>query len=773
VRDEAEARPLPMRGKRLRRRRYFIDLDRPAQVAHFMAWLPAEIRDAPGIEWAALPPEAMGYLIRRVGQGPDAAVIALGVGSAIGGVKPRYLKQLATYLSLCLASLRAVCGIAHLARLAEADVWYDYAARTEMTGGRLRYLQIYSSVSEAHYRRYLEYVERHAPHDYARLCHYALPPMPYGYLKAAGGDGELRRAAERRRKAQSDVLAPLHHVLVALIQHRLHAARRMLGAFHEARARVLSGQEPLPLTFAYEDWLPALNRDARTVADIRLDRRRVALRFRLWDRRSWGLAHLDRYDRGIGLDIRKGQESYAPGKGMLFVEFLGPPEDLLWFGDIVAWGLLRTYSVTTARHNAAYATRKQRARDLGAPMGFVTSRAGLLFPADQWFADAYRPGDLIFEPASLYRGALYGAALATIALTNGSRVGELLQVSYDRFGKHVATVTATRAGRPVTTAVPIVVQHLLPKGAARGERQLFPLSKGAVALLKEIHQHLTDAHGAIPVVAPGRQVAQRDELERERYLFQWAASPDGQFGVLEIQDVGVLLRFILHGLELRATTGEPIRIATHLLRHVTATGARHYRNVPPEAIALLLHHRQRAAGQAGAAPLNAATEYYSAMPRGDQLALVHLFQDELEREAAGLELLVPTERDLETMGENVRAVFEAWRTLLPTAFGYCGCPGLCIRGDDAALCIGCPFLVPDPSEKAAARAWRDAFAWQADLLDDQGKQIDARQQRRRVQGLDDILAVMRLQEQAAADGAWRPPLTYLPAPCAGEGSTDG
>ncbi|HEY4388759.1 MAG TPA: hypothetical protein VGN34_30275, partial [Ktedonobacteraceae bacterium] len=57
--------------------------------------------------------------------------------------------------------------------------------------------------------------------------------------------------------------------------------------------------------------------------------------------------------------------------------------------------------------------------------------------ASEWLATVVQSSEaLIFDPESLYRGCLFGAALATLALTNGSRCTELLQVSADRFKGH-------------------------------------------------------------------------------------------------------------------------------------------------------------------------------------------------------------------------------------------------------------------------------------------------------------------------------------------------
>jgi hypothetical protein len=44
-----------------------------------------------------------------------------------------------------------------------------------------------------------------------------------------------------------------------------------------------------------------------------------------------------------------------------------------------------------------------------------------------------RTGALVFDVEALCRGVLFASALTTIALTNGSRMSELLQVSADRF----------------------------------------------------------------------------------------------------------------------------------------------------------------------------------------------------------------------------------------------------------------------------------------------------------------------------------------------------
>jgi hypothetical protein len=179
------------------------------------------------------------------------------------------------------------------------------------------------------------------------------------------------------------------------------------------------------------------------------------------------------------------------------------------------------------------------------------------------------------------------------------------------------------------------------------------------------------------VVAPTPGSTKEEDLKPEQYFFQWAANADGRAGLLYDDDVQVLLRFILYGLELYTAEGEPILVSTHLLRHVTATNARQYRNVPAEAIAhFFLHHRLKALlGRAPSA--SEVSNYYFAMTEAQRFAIIREDLDEQDEMDLSLVLTATTPRDLEHMNEDLREVYEQWQCLHPTAFGYCGCPGWC------------------------------------------------------------------------------------------------
>lgn len=756
-----------------RRAVHFVNWDRELQLQAFFAWLPKELHAAPGIDWTQLPGKVMRYCVYTIGGSPDAAVLALAAASAHGAIAPHSLLHYLKRLYRLFQTLRSTCQMTHLTDLLQERMWYDWLDSRKKTEGTRNQLQAYAAVATGHFPRYLSRLEEE---DRLRMQRYAFPPLPPDMTKKQLAQKQVRQDQQVRRKEQSDILVPLYPVLRQLVRFRKQVAERLLVAIREARRKVEAGEAVLPFRFAHTDAISEVNRDARTIADVQLVGQQVTMHFLLWDKRTWVEHHPDRYCDQVVDKAKTGKQTYTPEQNCYFVQFDGKASDLLWFGDLMEHRLLQRFK-TDHSHQEGYPERLRLARQLGFSRGCDSDRPGLLCTGERWFSDVgHRNGDFVFEPEALYRGVVFGAALAMIALSNGSRVSELLQVSWNKERRVTRTETVKvlgedgqplrgEGGKPLAKQVKIYLQHLLPKGAkSEEERQLFPLSQEAMRLLGEIKTMLEEAHGEIPVVYPSRTNTKYEDLKPERYLFQWATTPDGQQGSLSTGDVQVLLRFILHGLELTTAQGKPIRVSTHLLRHVMATHARQYRHVPPEAIAyFFLHHRLTLS--TGREPsLSAVSDYYFQMTEEQRFAIIRADLEEQEEMDRTLMQMAPSPRDLEQKNEDLQAVYDEWQTLHPTALGNCGCPGLCPRGVDRALCIGCSYLVEDPERMGAALAWRVSYAKQAELLEAQGNVIDARQARFKVQKLDDHINVMRLQLQAEADGRYIPLYKILPSP---------
>ena len=758
----------------------FTDWDREDQLQAFFAWLPKELHDAPGIDWTTIPPGVMGYCVRTIGNSPDAAHLAIAVASALGAINTRTLLSLIGDLNILLRTFRSECQMQGISDLHQEQLWQRFLAKTKPTSSQRKQVKAYRSVTVGHFPSYLHRLT--APNR-LRMRAYAFPPMPHEFLKHQLPYRAVTAAAQARRKAQSDVLVPLYPVLRQLVRFRKQLAERTLLAIREARRKVEAGQATLPLPFSHTDTIPQVNRDARTISEVQIQGREVTMQFILWDKRTWVLHHTDRYCHDIVKDAQVGRRTYKQEQNSFFVQYEGPSSDLLWIGDLIEQRLLQQFEALDSQ-DPGYNERWQLARKLGFSNGCQCYRPGLLNSGDRWFSDSVHrdgqyQGDFLFEPESLYRGVLFGATLAMIALSNGSRVSELLQVSWNKQRRITRTETvmmigedgqqlAGADGKPMMRQVKIHLQHLLPKGAkTEEERQLFPLSKESMRLIGEIRHLLEEAHGSIPTVHPSRSSTKYEHLKPEQYLFQWAATADGTHGILSITDVQTLLRFIFHGLDLYTTQGEPIRVSVHVLRHVMATHARHYRHVPPEAIAhFFLHHRILALTGRDPSP-SEISSYYFQMTEQQRFAILRTELDEQEELDRALLQTAPSLRDLEQKNADLQAVYDEWHTLHPTALGNCGCPGLCPRGNDRALCLGCSYHVEDPEKIGAALAWRASYAKQAEVCEAQGNVIDARQARIKVQMLDDLITVMRMQVQKEAEGTYIPLHKILPSPYRG------
>jgi hypothetical protein len=322
----------------------------------------------------------------------------------------------------------------------------------------------------------------------------------------------------------------LFPLLVEIAQLRKQAMERLAREFRKQRDRAIAGEIELPYHFEYTDRSFAVSEDAPTLAEVRLIEREVTFAFSLWDRVRWVQEHPERYSDATRktADLRHG--AYAPEHNSYFLQFNGQVGDLLWCGEIIR----------DRRLGMVTSSRGTRIKE------FYASRPGLLTPTHResmWLRYARRPGEMLLEPESLYRGVLFATALATLALTNGSRLNELLQVSAERF--ETLVIDELKDQQPTGRKIGILVQNLLPKGSRQEhERQFFLIGEMAGRLLTEIGQLLEDTlGGTIPVVHPYRS-SKAEDLGPEPYLFQWAADEGGRLGVLNPDDVGSLLRFL-------------------------------------------------------------------------------------------------------------------------------------------------------------------------------------------------------------------------------------
>lgn len=711
---------------------------RSAHIQAFREWLPEVLHEVPGIQWEELPSQVMGYLIRTVADHPDAVVITLAIGIAKNIQKTGKLYITCSALTQLFKQLRRQYGMNTLADLNKQAIWNRFVEERTLSSGEMERLRCYDAMAGTHRQDFeSDLTERQR----MKWQPYLLPPLPRGFLEKKAQKKAVLAAAENQRKEQTEIILPLFPLLVEIAQLRKQAAERLIKAFRRHCNQAAAGEIELPYRFQYMDRQFSVPEYATTLSEVQLIEREVTLTFILWNRIQWVKEHPKLYKTTVHNELRQQRRAYAPERNTCFLQYEGPASDLLWCGELI---------------------EKSR---LGRKGEFVVRRPAILTPTQsdaQWLSVARRfSGAILFEPESLYRGVLFATTLAALSLTNGSRVSELLQVSASRF--ETLVVDELKDQQPTGRKIGICVQKLLPKGYAHeSERQFFLISEMAVRHLKEIGEALRAAHGGIiPIVSPDPGNGKSEDLVAEPYFFQWAVSKDGRIGHLSTQDVANLLRFLFYGLILATKTGEPIRIAPHLLRHVLATHARTVQNIPAEALAYLLHHRVTFPGSTQALTLPEATAYYSRLPITKLLALLADVQSTLISGHVCSYLPVPSLQTLEQMDEALRKQFERCGMIGPTVLGFCSA-GTCVRPDNRGICANCPFLVPHYSNLPKAKTWLKLYELQARLHDDQGHAVDATQARKVIQYLKDMMRIMEIQIRTRQDGGDLPFADTLP-----------
>ena len=413
-----DEQPANLSQSKSKHRVRFTEWDREDQLQAFFAWLPKELHDAPGIEWATFPPELMGYCVLTIGKGLYAGSLAMAAASALGAIDSRPLRDMIGNLGHLLRILQEICQMQQTSDLASEQIWQDFLSKTEHVPSRRVKVQAYASVTTKHFPAYLQRLD---PRERARMQVYALPPLPYDFLHKHFPYRQALAAQQARRKAHSDVLVPLYPVLRQLVCFRKQLAERILSTIREARRKVEDGSASLPLLFFHIDNIPEINRDARTVSEVQIGGREVTMKFLLWDKRTWVRDHRDNFSLDVINAAKAERGAYTSEQNTLFVQYDGLPKDLLWFGDLIEHRLLQQFQMLISP-DAEYHKRWQFAKSVGFTNGCHCCRPGLLSSSDKWFAESARAGDLLFEPESLYRGILFGATLAMTALSNGSRL---------------------------------------------------------------------------------------------------------------------------------------------------------------------------------------------------------------------------------------------------------------------------------------------------------------------------------------------------------------
>lgn len=163
------------------------------QLKAFLAWLPRELADIPGIDWTNLSPEAIRYCLGTVGDSPDAATLAIAAVSLQGLPAPsqyEYLRKVKAMLQLLRSTIQIQC----LADLQQEQSWLAWAVQQEKTNHTRELLKRYTTVTTNYIPRYLR---RLHDADRQRIQRFVPPPPPTRFAEDFLPSRQLTMAQHR------------------------------------------------------------------------------------------------------------------------------------------------------------------------------------------------------------------------------------------------------------------------------------------------------------------------------------------------------------------------------------------------------------------------------------------------------------------------------------------------------------------------------------------------------------------------------------------------
>lgn len=527
-----------------------------------------------------------------------------------------------------------------------------------------------------------------------RYEQFALPPVSQFLYEELTKWKEVRQQQREHRKSETEAVVPHFATLRAEAHLRYNRLMRLRQAYQQAIAQVLSDHSNLPLTFSYDEGTPPLER----------------LHFKLWDQRSFVLdpKHVKLYARKTRKYAKYRELQFSDERNEIFLEFVkterldgdAPPEGL-WFADLLKMGVFgsRARSGNEQEVIAKQAWLRQwgygedNSEKRVAP--FFTQVPGLLTWAEGktsgqgegnmgcFIASARRRTDKVFVPVdSLYAGATFGLLALDLLTTTGMRSNELQQVNVlpECLIRLIDDPPPNAKDR--TPRIRYLLR-LLPKGERTEERHNYGIGKESVRLIEKTAQMLCDHYKLQPGEPLPRVTFESTHSRSHR--FEGVSVPYiFQYNRVQLTDdtIKACIRFLLHGMVFQTSSGNPVVIKPHLLRHAFATYAVHVEGLPIDLVARWLQQKNLE-----------VTGYYSEMPEYMQLEQHSSF---VARMATQINVREAILRSPEELKKQAEAAQKRIGILVPVCGGDCTLDMYCPNQFD---CIHCPAKAPDPEKR--------------------------------------------------------------------------
>ena len=351
---------------------------------------------------------------------------------------------------------------------------------------------------------------------------FTLAPVSHLLVEGLSRQKEVTRQQQKARKAETDAVVPRFAAIRAEAHFRYNRIARLRRAYHDALRTLRGRGGNFPVNFSYEEGgdkelgMPAHER----------------LWFRVWDRRSFVLAHADAYSRSLVIATRQGTGTFAGDSNYVFLEFVraerligdAPPEGF-WFGEILKLGALGL----NPSGGSAEGVKAKQAWLASWGYGGTPFLGGVLYwPAREgkFMVAAQRRTTAVLLPVeAIYAAATVGLMAIDLFTTTGARINEVMQIRLTEDCIVRLKMPAPPGSKDPSPRTRYVLR-LVPKGEKSNTPQDYFIGAETKRLLVRFAQMLGEHYQlqpgeALPSVEFNANNGRAHRFAKGPYLFQY------------------------------------------------------------------------------------------------------------------------------------------------------------------------------------------------------------------------------------------------------------
>jgi hypothetical protein len=528
---------------------------------------------------------------------------------------------------------------------------------------------------------------------------FLFPPIHPLRVQGLTRHRQVLQHSQQIRKKETDAVVIQFPDLRAEAHYRYNRIVRLRQAYLDAVKiighRQAQGETDIfPCAFSYEEGgdpehsLPAQER----------------LSFRIWNRRSFVLAHRESYKGGTlyyyeSRYYAKHRSRPPVEETQLLLEFVkverlhdDAPAESLWFLELFDLDVVGNHLFSRSSEEEI-AAKKHWFRawgyldeDQDEAVSPFNGAPGVLNWSGEDGSDHFvrqarkKTGSLFLPIEALYAAATFGVLSVDVFTTTGMRMNESLQLRLTPECFVRLHMPAPAGAKDQSPRIRYAFR-LLPKGEKTETLHDYFIGEETKRLLVKVarmladHYHLQAGEG-LPIVAYSPNYPRKHRFERAPYLLQY------NHQALPGETLTACMRFLLHGMIFRTRDAKPVILKAHLLRHAFATFAVQVEKIPLDIVGALLKQKNLE-----------VTDYYS-QPTESMVAEAH--DRYLARSALHLNVGEALRRSPEELQRLYQEAAGKAGTLADVVGGQCVSHGFCAA---KFACVGCPGKVPDPAKR--------------------------------------------------------------------------